>query len=291
MAKLDKKVYERELELLQIELVKLQEWVKQEKLKLVVIFEGRDAAGKGGVIKTITEKLNPRVCRVAALPAPTEKEKTQWYFQRYVAHLPAGGEIVLFDRSWYNRAGVEKVMGFCSDEEYQEFLRSCPEFERMLQRSGIILLKYWFSVSDEEQERRFIERINTPLKRWKFSPMDLESRQRWAAYSRAKDEMFAYTDTKHCPWWVVPSDDKKRARLNCISHLLSSVEYQEIEHAPITLPEINKQGYVRPPIETKPLFHSATNPLPTNSVNLLLNGKLTDSAAYKLGFFSTSSIP
>ncbi|HIH0942570.1 TPA: polyphosphate kinase 2 [Vibrio cholerae] len=249
MAKLDKQVYERELELLQIELVKLQEWVKQEKLKLVVIFEGRDAAGKGGVIKTITEKLNPRVCRVAALPAPTEKEKTQWYFQRYVAHLPAGGEIVLFDRSWYNRAGVEKVMGFCSDEEYQEFLRSCPEFERMLQRSGIILLKYWFSVSDEEQERRFIERINTPLKRWKFSPMDLESRQRWAAYSRAKDEMFAYTDTKHCPWWVVPSDDKKRARLNCISHLLSSVEYQEIEHAPITLPEINKQGYVRPPIE------------------------------------------
>ncbi len=249
MAKLDKKVYERELELLQIELVKLQEWVKQEKLKLVVIFEGRDAAGKGGVIKTITEKLNPRVCRVAALPAPTEKEKTQWYFQRYVAHLPAYGEIVLFDRSWYNRAGVEKVMGFCSDEEYQEFLRSCPEFERMLQRSGIILLKYWFSVSDEEQERRFIERINTPLKRWKFSPMDLESRQRWAAYSRAKDEMFAYTDTKHCPWWVVPSDDKKRARLNCISHLLSSVEYQEIEHAPITLPEINKQGYVRPPIE------------------------------------------
>ncbi|HDZ3707592.1 TPA: polyphosphate kinase 2 [Vibrio cholerae] len=249
MAKLDKKVYGRELELLQIELVKLQEWVKQEKLKLVVIFEGRDAAGKGGVIKTITEKLNPRVCRVAALPAPTEKEKTQWYFQRYVAHLPAGGEIVLFDRSWYNRAGVEKVMGFCSDEEYQEFLRSCPEFERMLQRSGIILLKYWFSVSDEEQERRFIERINTPLKRWKFSPMDLESRQRWAAYSRAKDEMFAYTDTKHCPWWVVPSDDKKRARLNCISHLLSSVEYQEIEHAPISLPEINKQGYVRPPIE------------------------------------------
>ncbi|HDI3210968.1 TPA: polyphosphate kinase 2 [Vibrio cholerae] len=249
MPKLDKKVYERELELLQIELVKLQEWVKQEKLKLVVIFEGRDAAGKGGVIKTITEKLNPRVCRVAALPAPTEKEKTQWYFQRYVAHLPAGGEIVLFDRSWYNRAGVEKVMGFCSDEEYQEFLRSCPEFERMLQRSGIILLKYWFSVSDEEQERRFIERINTPLKRWKFSPMDLESRQRWAAYSRAKDEMFAYTDTKHCPWWVVPSDDKKRARLNCISHLLSSVEYQEIEHAPITLPEINKQGYVRTPIE------------------------------------------
>ncbi|MGL4193067.1 MAG: polyphosphate kinase 2 [Vibrio sp.] len=249
MTKLDKSSYERELELLQIELVKLQEWVKQQKLKLVVIFEGRDAAGKGGVIKTITEKLNPRVCRIAALPAPTEKEKTQWYFQRYVAHLPAGGEIVLFDRSWYNRAGVERVMGFCNEEEYQEFLRSCPEFERMLQRSGIILLKYWFSVSDEEQEKRFIERINTPVKRWKFSPMDLESRTRWAAYSRAKDEMFAYTDSKHCPWWVVPSDDKKRARLNCISHLLSSIEYQEIEHPPITLPEINKQGYVRPPIE------------------------------------------
>ncbi|MGL5429647.1 MAG: polyphosphate kinase 2 [Vibrio sp.] len=249
MTKLDKSSYERELERLQIELVKLQEWVKQQKLKLVVIFEGRDAAGKGGVIKTITEKLNPRVCRIAALPAPTEKEKTQWYFQRYVAHLPAGGEIVLFDRSWYNRAGVERVMGFCSEEEYQEFLRSCPEFERMLQRSGIILLKYWFSVSDEEQEKRFIERINTPVKRWKFSPMDLESRTRWAAYSRAKDEMFAYTDSKHCPWWVVPSDDKKRARLNCISHLLSSIEYQEIEHPPITLPEINKQGYVRPPVE------------------------------------------
>ncbi|MGL6026193.1 MAG: polyphosphate kinase 2 [Vibrio sp.] len=249
MTKLDKSSYEHELERLQIELVKLQEWVKQQKLKLVVIFEGRDAAGKGGVIKTITEKLNPRVCRIAALPAPTEKEKTQWYFQRYVAHLPAGGEIVLFDRSWYNRAGVERVMGFCSEEEYQEFLRSCPEFERMLQRSGIILLKYWFSVSDEEQEKRFIERINTPVKRWKFSPMDLESRTRWAAYSRAKDEMFAYTDSKHCPWWVVPSDDKKRARLNCISHLLSSIEYQEIEHPPITLPEINKQGYVRPPIE------------------------------------------
>lgn len=249
MSKLDKKIYQRELEQLQIELVKLQEWVKLNKLKVVVLFEGRDAAGKGGVIKTIMEKLNHRVCKVAALPAPTEKEKTQWYFQRYVAHLPAGGEIVLFDRSWYNRAGVEKVMGFCSDEQHQEFLRSCPEFERMLQRSGIILLKYWFSVSDEEQEKRFIERLNTPLKRWKFSPMDLESRKRWAAYSRAKDEMFAYTDTKHSPWWVVPSDDKKRARLNCISHLLSSIEYHAIEYPPVELPEINKQGYVRPPIE------------------------------------------
>ncbi|EOB6678750.1 polyphosphate kinase 2 [Vibrio vulnificus] len=249
MGKLKKKFYEQELENLQIELVKLQEWVKHKKLKVVVIFEGRDAAGKGGVIKRITEKLNPRVCRIAALPAPTEKEKTQWYFQRYVAHLPAGGEIVLFDRSWYNRAGVEKVMGFCNDEEYEEFLRSCPEFERMLQRSGIILLKYWFSVSDEEQEKRFIERINTPIKRWKFSPMDLESRNRWAEYSKAKDEMFAYTDTKHCPWWVVPSDEKRRARLNCISHLLSSIDYQEVAHPPVTLPELNKEGYVRSPVE------------------------------------------
>ena len=194
--KLDKKFYEKELARLQVELVKLQEWVKQEGLKVVVIFEGRDAAGKGGVIKRITEKLNPRICRIAALPAPTEKEKTQWYFQRYVAHLPAAGEMVLFDRSWYNRAGVEKVMNFCTQEQYDEFLRSCPEFERMLQRSGIILLKYWFSVSDEEQEKRFLERINTPVKRWKFSPMDLESRNRWAEYSAAKDKMFAYTDTK-----------------------------------------------------------------------------------------------
>ncbi|MGR3238004.1 polyphosphate kinase 2 [Vibrio vulnificus] len=249
MGKLKKKFYEQELENLQIELVKLQEWVKHKKLKVVVIFEGRDAAGKGGVIKRITEKLNPRVCRIAALPAPTEKEKTQWYFQRYVAHLPAGGEIVLFDRSWYNRAGVETVMGFCNDEEYEEFLRSCPEFERMLQRSGIILLKYWFSVSDKEQEKRFIERINTPIKRWKFSPMDLESRNRWAEYSKAKDEMFAYTDTKHCPWWVVPSDEKRRARLNCISHLLSSIDYQEVVHPPVTLTELNKEGYVRSPVE------------------------------------------
>lgn len=249
MGKIDKKKYEKELEKLQIELVKLQSWVKQEGLKVVVIFEGRDAAGKGGVIKRITEKLNPRICRVAALPAPTEKEKTQWYFQRYVAHLPSAGEIVLFDRSWYNRAGVEKVMGFCSDEQYEEFLRSCPEFERMLIRSGIILLKYWFSVSDEEQEKRFLERINTPIKHWKFSPMDLESRSRWAEYSEAKDKMFNYTDTKQSPWWVVESDDKKRARLNCISHLLSSIEYQEIELEKIELPEIKKDGYIRAPIE------------------------------------------
>ncbi|ELH7951470.1 polyphosphate kinase 2 [Vibrio fluvialis] len=249
MTKLKRKFYEQELERLQVELVKLQEWVKHEKLKVVVIFEGRDAAGKGGVIKRITEKLNPRVCCVAALPAPTEKEKTQWYFQRYVTHLPAGGEIVLFDRSWYNRAGVEKVMGFCTGEEYEEFLRSCPEFERMLQRSGIILLKYWFSVSDEEQEKRFLERIKTPIKRWKFSPMDLESRHRWADYSKAKDKMFAYTDTKHCPWWVVPSDDKRRARLNCISHLLSQIEYRNVEYPPVTLPELNKEGYVRSPVD------------------------------------------
>ncbi|MFV8457280.1 polyphosphate kinase 2 [Vibrio owensii] len=249
MAKLKKKEYEEALEHLQIELVKLQEWVKHKGLKVVVLFEGRDAAGKGGTIKRITEKLNPRVCRIAALPAPTEKEKTQWYFQRYVAHLPAAGEIVLFDRSWYNRAGVEKVMGFCTPDQYEEFLRSCPEFERMLQRSGIILIKYWFSVSDEEQEKRFLERINTPIKRWKFSPMDLESRNRWAEYSEAKDKMFAYTDTKHCPWWVVPSDDKKKARLNCISHLLSQVEYEELEHPVIELPELNKEGDVRAPID------------------------------------------
>lgn len=249
MAKTDKKVYEKELEKLQIELVKLQSWIQQEGLKVVVIFEGRDAAGKGGVIKRITEKLNPRICRVAALPAPTEKEKTQWYFQRYVAHLPAAGEMVLFDRSWYNRAGVEKVMGFCNDDQYEEFLRSCPEFERMLSRSGIILLKYWFSVSDEEQEKRFLERINTPIKRWKFSPMDLESRSRWAEYSEAKDKMFNYTDTKQCPWWVVESDDKKRARLNCISHLLSSIEYHDIIFPEIELPEINKEGYIRAPID------------------------------------------
>ncbi len=246
--KTDKRVYEKELEKLQIELVKLQSWVQQQGLKVVVIFEGRDAAGKGGVIKRITEKLNPRICRVAALPAPTEKEKTQWYFQRYVAHLPAAGEIVLFDRSWYNRAGVEKVMGFCSNDEYEEFLRSCPEFERMLIRSGIILLKYWFSVSDEEQERRFLDRIHSPIKRWKFSPMDLESRRRWAEYSEAKDKMFNYTDTKQSPWWVVESDDKKRARLNCISHLLSCIDYQEVDFTHIELPEIKKDGYIRAPI-------------------------------------------
>ncbi|MFG1490343.1 polyphosphate kinase 2, partial [Oceanospirillum sp. HFRX-1_2] len=221
--KIDKKFYEKELERLQVELVKLQEWVKHTGMKVVVIFEGRDAAGKGGSIKRITEALNPRVCRVAALPAPTEREKTQWYFQRYVKHLPSAGEIVLFDRSWYNRAGVERVMGFCSDEEYQEFLRSCPEFERMLVRSGITLIKYWFSVSDEEQERRFKDRINRPHKRWKLSPMDLQSRTRWVEYSKAKDAMFVHTDIPEAPWYVVDGEVKKRARLNVISHLLSLI--------------------------------------------------------------------
>ncbi|MFY2509487.1 polyphosphate kinase 2 [Vibrio pectenicida] len=250
-SKLNNNFYENELSRLQIELVKLQEWVKQEGLKVVVIFEGRDAAGKGGVIKRITEKLNPRICRIAALPTPTEKEKTQWYFQRYVAHLPSGGEIVLFDRSWYNRAGVERVMNFCTEEQYSEFLRSCPEFEYMLQRSGIILIKYWFSVSDEEQEKRFLERINTPIKRWKFSPMDLKSRQLWEEYSQAKDKMFNHTDTENCPWWVVPSDNKKQARLNCINHLLEQIDYQDIHYQEIKLPELNKQGYERPPIEAQ----------------------------------------
>ena len=216
---------------------------------MVVIFEGRDAAGKGGTIKRITETLNPRIARVVALGTPTEREKTQWYFQRYVAHLPAAGEIVLFDRSWYNRAGVERVMGFCTDEEYREFLRSCPEFERMLVRSGIILIKYWFSVSDEEQEHRFQARIDDPTKRWKLSPMDMESRRRWVQYSVAKDEMFKYTDTKQAPWYVVNSDDKKRARLNCISHLLSLIPYEDLTPAPIELPPREDDfGYVRPPI-------------------------------------------
>lgn len=248
--KLSNKEYVKELRRLQIELAKLQNWIKAKGLKLVVIFEGRDAAGKGGVIKRITECLNPRFCRVAALPAPNEREKTQWYFQRYVAHLPASGEMVLFDRSWYNRAGVERVMGFCSDEEYAEFLRSCPEFERILVRSGIILVKYWFSVSDEEQERRFQARIEDPTKRWKLSPMDLESRTRWVEYSIAKDEMFKYTDIKQAPWYVVTSDDKKRARLNCISHLLSLIPYEDLTPEPMTLPprRKDKTGYVRPPI-------------------------------------------
>jgi polyphosphate kinase 2 len=247
--KLDRQFYENELQKLQVELVKLQEWVKHEGLKVVVIFEGRDAAGKGGAITRITETLNPRVCRVVALSTPTEREKTQWYFQRYVPHLPAAGEIVLFDRSWYNRAGVERVMGFCTEDEYGEFLRSCPEFERMIIRSGIILIKYWFSVSDEEQERRFQSRIQDPTKRWKLSPMDLESRSKWVEYSRAKDEMFKYTDIKQAPWYVVDADDKKRARLNCIHHLLSMIPYRDLTPEPITLPpRQTEQGYIRPPI-------------------------------------------
>jgi len=246
---LSKKLYEKELERLQLELVKLQEWVRAKGLKVVVIFEGRDAAGKGGAIKRITECLNPRVCRVAALPTPTEREKTQWYFQRYVAHLPAGGEIVLFDRSWYNRAGVERVMGFCSEDEHAEFLRSVPEFERMLVRSGVILIKYWFSVSDHEQEKRFQDRINDPSKRWKLSPMDLQSRARWVEYSRAKDEMFAHTDIKQAPWYVVNADNKECARLNCIRHLLSIIHYEDLTPEPLVLPPRQPdQGYVRPPI-------------------------------------------
>ena len=242
--------YEKELEKLAIELVKLQEWIKFKKLKVVVVFEGRDAAGKGGVIKTIAGCLNPRICRVVALGTPTEKEKTQWYFQRYAEHLPAGGEMVLFDRSWYNRAGVEKVMGFCTNDEYEEFLRSCPEFERMLIRSGIILIKYWFSVSDEEQERRFQDRISDPTKQWKISPMDIESRDKWVEYSMAKDKMFSYTDTKQSPWFVVEADDKRRARLNCIHHLLSRIPYEKIEQKAIKLPPlVHDTAYVRPPKE------------------------------------------
>lgn len=247
--KISKKAYEAELARLQIELVKLQEWVRHSGHRVAIIFEGRDAAGKGGTIKRITEALNPRVCQVVALPAPTEREKSQWYFQRYVAHLPAAGEIMLFDRSWYNRAGVERVMGFCSDVEYQEFMRSCPEFERMLVRSGIQLIKYWFSVSDEEQERRFQSRLTDPTKQWKLSPMDLESRKRWVDYSIAKDTMFAHTDIKQAPWYVVDSDDKKRARINCISHLLSLIPYEEVPRKPVVLEDRPEQrGYVRPPI-------------------------------------------
>ncbi len=243
------KDYERELARLQIELVKLQGWIKEKGLRVVVIFEGRDAAGKGGVIKRITETLNPRIVRVVALPVPTEKEKTQWYYQRYVAHLPSAGEMILMDRSWYNRAGVERVMGFCTEEQVTEFFRSTPEFENMLIRSGIILIKYWFSVSDNEQERRFQGRIDDPTRRWKLSPMDLESRTRWVDYSRAKDEMFKFTDTKNSPWYVVLADDKKKARLNTISHLLSMIPYEDLTPEKLVLPPRQKDvGYVRPPI-------------------------------------------
>jgi polyphosphate kinase 2 len=247
--KLGKKFYESELVRLQGELVKLQSYVKEEGLKVVVVFEGRDAAGKGGVIKRITERLNPRICRVEALGTPTERQKTQWWFQRYVNYLPAAGEMVLFDRSWYNRGLVEPVMGFCTNDEYTEFLRSCPEFERMLVRSGIILIKYWFSVSDEEQERRFEARIDSTTKRWKLSEMDLESRARWVEFSKAKDILFDHTDIKQAPWFVVNAEDKKRARLNCISHLLSMIPYDDRTPSPVELPPRQQDtGYIRPPI-------------------------------------------
>ena len=247
--RLDKKAYEKEMKKLSAELVRLQEWVKHTGHRMLVLFEGRDAAGKGGAIKAISQSMSARVCRVVALAAPSEREKTQWYFQRYAAHLPSAGEIVLFDRSWYNRAGVERVMGFCTDEEHSEFLRSCPEFERMLVRSGIQVVKYWFSVSDEEQEKRFQARLDDPTKHWKLSPMDLEARSRWVEFSRAKDEMFSYTDIKQAPWYVVEADDKRRARLNLVSHLLSLVQHHEVPRDKITLPPRQKDGgYVRPPL-------------------------------------------
>ena len=244
--KLSKKLYEKELLRLQTELIKLQEWVKHQGTKVVVVFEGRDAAGKGGVIKRITQHLNPRVCHVIALGTPTERERGQWYFQRYVAQLPSAGEIMLFDRSWYNRAGVERVMGFCTDAEYQQFLQDCPIFEQMLINSGIILRKYWFSVSHTEQEARFQSRLKEPTKRWKLSPMDLEARTRWEEYSKAKDEMFEHTDTKEAPWFVIQADNKKRARLNCISHLLQSIHYEDLTPEKIKLPpRIMKESYIR----------------------------------------------
>ena len=246
---LNRKFYFQELLRLQGELVKLQDWIQYKKLKVVVVFEGRDSAGKGGAIKRITQRLNPRVCRVAALPAPSNREATQWYFQRYVSHLPAGGEMVLFDRSWYNRAGVERVMGFCSDEEYEQFFKDVPEFENMLIRSGIILIKYWFSISDDEQNLRFTMRKNDPLKQWKLSPMDLESRRRWEDYTKAKEYMFDKTSTESSPWWIIEADDKKKARLNCISHLLSQIPYDVVEHPEVILPErVHNPDYIREPI-------------------------------------------
>jgi polyphosphate kinase 2 len=247
--KLKREIYEKKLAELHFDLVKMQYWIKETGQRLVLLFEGRDAAGKGGAIKCIAEPLNPRGCRVVALGTPSDREKTQWYFQRYVAHLPAAGEIVLFDRSWYNRAGVEHVMGFCTDEEYDEFLRSCPEFERLLVRSGIILLKYWFSVSDAEQEKRFKERAGDPARRWKLSPMDLQSMPKWVEYSKAKDQMFHHTDIKQAPWWTVEGDNKRRARLNCIAHILRSVPYKDMIPPPLDLPPRGKPDakYVRPP--------------------------------------------
>jgi polyphosphate kinase 2 len=256
-AGLDRRIYFKELFRLQGELVKLQDWVQSRGLKVVVIFEGRDSAGKGGVIKRITQRLNPRVCRVAALPAPNERERTQWYFQRYVAHLPAAGEIVLFDRSWYNRAGVERVMGFCTEDQVEEFFRSVPEFERMLVRSGITLIKYWFSITDEQQQFRFLMRIHDPLKQWKLSPMDVESRRRWEQYTKAKEAMLERTHILEAPWWIVEADDKKRARLNCIAHLLDQIRYQEIHREPVVLPpRIHNPEYHRGPIP-KEMYVSA----------------------------------
>ena len=247
--KLARQQYFKDLFRLQGELVKLQDWVQHSRQKVVIVFEGRDAAGKGGVIKRITQRLNPRVARVAALPAPNDRERTQWYFQRYVAHLPAAGEMVLFDRSWYNRAGVERVMGFCTDDEYEEFFRTVPEFEKMLVRSGITLVKYWFSITDEEQHLRFLGRIHDPLKQWKLSPMDLESRVRWEAYTKAKETMLERTHIPEAPWWVVQAVDKKKARLNCIAHLLSQLPYQEVPHPPVVLPDrVRNPEYLRQPV-------------------------------------------
>ncbi|WP_295854230.1 polyphosphate kinase 2 [uncultured Xylophilus sp.] len=244
-----RRTYFRELFRLQGELAKLQDWVQATGQKVVVLFEGRDAAGKGGAIKRITQRLNPRICRVAALPAPNDRERTQWYFQRYVAHLPAAGEIVLFDRSWYNRAGVERVMGFCTDDEVEEFFRTVPDFERMLMRSGIVLVKYWFSITDEEQHLRFLGRIHDPLKQWKLSPMDLESRRLWEEYTRAKEAMLERTHTPDSPWWVVQAVDKKKARLNCIAHLLAQLPYQEVPHPPVELPaRVRHADYIRRPV-------------------------------------------
>ena len=249
---LDRNIYFRELFRLQAELVKLQDWVVDQKLKIVVLFEGRDAAGKGGVIKRVTQRLNPRVCRVAALPAPSERERTQWYFQRYVPHLPAGGEMVLFDRSWYNRAGVERVMGFCTEDDVEEFFRTVPEFEKMLIRSGIILIKYWFSITDDEQHLRFEMRIHDPIKQWKLSPMDLESRRRWEQYTKSKEAMLERTHIAEAPWWIVEAVDKKKARLNCIHHLLAQIPYGEVQHEPVTLPaRVHNPEYSRAPIPKK----------------------------------------
>jgi polyphosphate kinase len=265
--KLGRKVYERELQRLQLELSKMEEWVRQEKERLLVIFEGRDAAGKGGVIKRIAQNLNPRVTRIVALPAPTDREASQWYFQRYVENLPAGGEIALFDRSWYNRAGVERVMGFCTPHEYQRFLRQCPIFERMLVEDGIILTKYWFSVSDEEQERRFRARLEDPSKRWKLGAMDLESRMRWVDYSKAKDEMFVHTDIPEAPWYVVEADIKRHARLNCIAHLLSRIPYEDRIAPPVKLPpRPSSEGYERPP-------RASYTYVPDHAAALLRTGK------------------